>query len=92
MYDLYDAQMEEKLDPKETILSYIARKLGLSDSICSLEEIQQKDSEIRGRSFFEMIRDKEFQYMAYDDEVLTVNDYLKIKNLKRYDFQILESR
>lgn len=92
LYDLYDEQMEEELNPKETILSYIARKLGLSDSICSLEEIQQKDSEIRGRSFFEMIRDKEFQYMAYDNEVLTVNDYLKIKNLKWYDFQILESR
>ncbi|MDE7417699.1 MAG: hypothetical protein K2N44_15585, partial [Lachnospiraceae bacterium] len=92
LYDLYDEQMEEELNPKETILSYVAEKLGISDAIYEIEKAQQQESKMQRQSFLEMIRDKEFQYMAYDDEVLTVNDYLKIKNLKQYDFQILEAR
>ena len=48
LYDLYDEQMEDELDPKETILSYVAKKLGLSDSIRSLEEVRQKESKTRG--------------------------------------------
>ena len=42
--------------------------------------------------YFAMIRDKELRYMEYDDEVLSVNDYLRLSEMKQYDFKMLMER
>lgn len=89
LYDLYDEPMEKELNPNESILSYVADKMGLEDAIHEINSEYRNDAK---QSFIEMIYNKEFQYMRYDDEVLTVAGYLRIKNLKQYDFQKIETR
>ena len=35
--------------------------------------------------YFQMIQKKELQYMKYDDEVLSVDDYLELSGLCQFD-------
>lgn len=89
MYDLYGEKPEPHLNPQMTILEYIADKFGfrvhIQQNLYEEKQIQnQKDID-----YFRMIRDKELRYMKYDDEVLSVNDYLQMLEMKQYDFQCI---
>jgi len=89
VYDLYGEKPEPHLNPQMTILEYIADKFGfrvyIQQDLYEEKQIQnQKDID-----YFRMIRDKELRYMKYDDEVLSVNDYLQMLEMKQYDFQCI---
>lgn len=89
LYDLYDEPMEKDLNPNESILSYVADKMGFTGSVHKINSEYRNNEK---QSFIEMIYNKELQYMRYDDEVLTVAGYLRMKNLKQYDFCKIETR
>ena len=89
LYDLYGAELEERINPETTILEYIASVLGLEEEIREIS-VAEKQIKEENCNLFLSIRDKELCYMKYDDEVLSVNDYLELSGLKQYDFEILE--
>lgn len=87
MYDLYGENPEPALEPQMTILEYIADKFDLQVHI---QQNLYDEKQIRNQKdldYFRIIRDKELRYMKYDDEVLSVNDYLEMSEMKQYDFQ-----
>ncbi len=92
LYDLYNEEIEKDLDPNQTMLSYLAEKLGLQNSIFEIKKQDSKENAKNSLSFFEIIREKELNYMRYNDEVVGVLEYLKIKNLKQYDFELLKEK
>lgn len=89
LYDLYGAELEERINPEITILEYIANVLGVEGEIREII-VAEKQIKEENCNLFLSIRDKELCYMKYDDEVLSVNDYLEMSGLKQYDFEILE--
>ena len=94
LYDLYGEILEHGIDPNATILDFMAERLGLGAFVKQIPDtdsdvnIKNKDNK-NSLQYFQMIRDKEIRYMLYDDEVLSVNDYLEITGMKQYDFQLV---
>lgn len=89
MYDLYGEKPEPDLNPQMTILEYIADKF---DFRVHIQQNLYEKKQIQNRkdiAYFRIIRDKELKYMKYDDEVLSVNDYLQMSEMKQYDFQCI---
>lgn len=97
LYDLYGEPLEQGIDPQATILEFMAERLGLSSRIKQIPDtndvfyVKNRKSKISPQ-YFQMIRDKEIRYMLYDDEVLSVNDYLELTGMKQYDFQCVMDR
>lgn len=89
MYDLYGEKIETDLNPQMTILEYVADKFGFRANIENNSYEERKTESQKDIDYFRMIRDKEIQYMKYDDEVLSVNDYLQMSEMKQYDFQCI---
>lgn len=89
LYDLYGEEIEPGLEPQMTILEYVAGKLNFDVTV--IQRIKAEEKKIREKNidYFRMIRDKELRYMQYDDEVLSVNDYLEMSKMKQYDFQYI---
>ena len=91
LYDLYGEELEPELDPRMTLLEYVAEKFDFPVVMPKIVEKHKAGKEKDGR-YFAMIRDKELRYMEYDDEVLSVNDYLRLSEMKQYDFKMLMER
>lgn len=89
LYDLYGTQLEPELDPQMTLLEYLAGKFGFL--VLMTEESPKKIAlkEKKGETYFQMLRDKELRYMQYDDEVLSVSDYLQLSGMKQYDLELI---
>ena len=85
LYDLYGQKLEENIDPQITLAEYIADRLDISiEKIQQKEVLSQKKVE-KDIKYFQMIQKKELQYMKYDDEVLSVDDYLELSGLCQFD-------
>lgn len=83
LYDLYRQELEPELDGNMTILEYLGKKLGLQLKEYELPILQDTDIDC---AKIKNIRDKELRYMMYDDEVVSISDYIYLAGMCHYDF------
>lgn len=83
LYDLYKEELEPDIDGNMTVLEYLGEKLGLQLETYELQILHDTDNDC---ARLKNIRDKELQYMKYDDEVVSVSDYLQLEGMCYYDF------
>lgn len=83
LYDLYRQELEPELDGNMTILEYLGKKLELQLKEYELPILRDTEDDC---AKIKNIRDKELCYMMYDDEVVSISDYLYLVGMCHYDF------
>ncbi|HEM3475030.1 hypothetical protein F6P79_07315 [Streptococcus suis] len=82
LYDIYQEELEDFINPNETILEYISGRMGIQliESIEYPNNITQK------------ILEKEKKYLVYNDEIIEPKLFFELNSLFEIDVKNIESR
>lgn len=80
LYDTYNENLEEDIEPNQTVLEYICKNVGID--IAYLPK-----NKLNSSQFIKELSTKEFNYFLYNDEVINIRDYFDLKNMSNYECQ-----
>lgn len=87
LYEIYDLEIEEGIDPGENGLQYLLRNLGCVDKI---KEFNENQSELLESCYY--TKEKELKYLFSNDEVPVVSVCLELQNMTKYDIKQIDEK
>lgn len=87
LYQIYKLDMEKGINPNETGLLYLLKRIGMEQSII---EQYEAFNEIQSLSNINVTIDKEKNYLKENDEVPNVIEWNYLNTLKLYDLQYFQ--
>lgn len=89
LYQIYELDIENELNPEETGFDYLLKKLNVENSV---RKIYASYNEKKSAKEIKYSLVKEINYLLINDEVPDVIYYNRMKSMKKYDLALLEEK